>query len=135
MDTGTTKAWFMFHKNARPSFGSISTAANLESPQQTASTPTRLTLVAPGASAGSSGTPQSPSLSPLVEFVAIAAPRCSSFLAEAAVLVLVFALLDRFIAHGSIGRLWLLTAAALSLSLLAASIATDFTSRRWLRAH
>ena len=119
----------MFHKNARSSFGSELPASNQ---QQTATTPTRLTLVSPG----SAGPPQSDrSPSPLIDLIAISAHRCSSFFAEAAVLVLVLALLDRFMARGRVEMVWVLTAFSISLGLLAASIATDFTARRWLKAH
>jgi hypothetical protein len=71
--------------------------------------------------------------SPLFELLAVAAPRCSSFFAEAAVLVLVLALLDRFMLKGRMELNWVICAFAISLGLLAASIFTDFSSRRWLR--
>jgi len=77
--------------------------------------------------------PQTPS--PLIDLVAIAAHRCSSFFAEAAVLVLVFALLDRFLLKGHLEPHWVIEAFTFSLMLLAASIATDFSSRRWLKRH
>jgi hypothetical protein len=77
--------------------------------------------------------PQTPS--PLIDLVAIAAHRCSSFFAEAAVLVLVFALLDRFLLKGHLELHWVIEAFTFSLMLLAASIATDFSSRRWLKRH
>lgn len=71
----------------------------------------------------------------MFELLAISAHRCSSFFAEAAVLVLVLALLDRFMLKGRMEINWVLSAFAISLMLLAASIATDFTARRWLKVH
>jgi hypothetical protein len=69
------------------------------------------------------------------ELVTIASRRCSSFFAEAAVLVLVFGILDFFFQRGHISLLWAAGAISLSVALLAASVATDFTARRWLGAH
>ncbi len=71
--------------------------------------------------------------SPLSELLAVAAPRCSSFFAEAAVLVLVLALLDRFMLKGRMELNWVICAFAISFGLLAASVLTDFSSRRWLQ--
>jgi hypothetical protein len=68
-----------------------------------------------------------------LDLLTVAAPRCSSFFAEAAVLVLVLALLDRFMLKGRMEFNWVASAFAISLGLLAASIATDFSSRRWLQ--
>ena len=73
--------------------------------------------------------------SPLLDFIAIAAPRCSSFFAEAAVLVLVLALLDRFMLKGRMELNWVISAFSISVALLAASIFMDFSSRRWLKRH
>jgi hypothetical protein len=47
--------------------------------------------------------------------------------------VLVLALLDRFMLKGRMELNWVVSAFAISLGLLAASIATDFSFRRWLR--
>lgn len=69
------------------------------------------------------------------EFAVIAAGRCSSFFAEAAVLVLVFGILDLLIQRGHIGMAWIAGALGVSLALLGASIATDFTAYRWLKAN
>jgi hypothetical protein len=117
----------MFHKNVLTSLGSVS-------PQQIpASSPlpiNRIALVPPGG-----GTPPQTKPSPLFDFIAIAAPRCSSFFAEAAVLVLVLALLDRFMLKGRMELNWVISAFAISVALLAASIFTDFSSRRWLKRH
>lgn len=63
------------------------------------------------------------------------AHRCSAFFAEAAVLVLVLGILDRFLASNRIELRWISGAFAIALGLLAASIATDVSARRWLRAH
>ncbi len=73
--------------------------------------------------------------SKLVELAVIASRRCSSFLAEAAVLVLVFGILDYFMLRGRIELPWIVGALAISLGLLAASIATDFGAQRWIKAH
>ena len=70
-----------------------------------------------------------------LELFAIAARRCSAFFAEAAVLVLVFGILDFFMLKGKIELGWVGGAFAISLCLLAASIGTDFSARRWLGAH
>ncbi|NYF79463.1 hypothetical protein [Granulicella arctica] len=125
----------MFHKNALNSARSISTALPVpqeQYSQQNPSNPVRLTLV----SSGSGGTPQTQAVSSsLVDLIAISAHRCSAFFAEAAVLVLVLALLDRFMAKGRMEMGWIVSAFAISLVLLAASIVTDFTARRWLKAH
>jgi hypothetical protein len=73
--------------------------------------------------------------SPLFDLIAISAHRCSSFFAEASVLVLVLALLDRFMMKGRLEPGWVLSAFVLGFMLLAASIATDFLARRWLQRH
>ena len=126
------KGLFMFHKIVSNSIRSISTpspdAAN--DSQQSSKIAPRLILVPPG---GGSSAPKTPT--PLFELIAISAHRCSSFFAEAAVLVLVLALLDRFMLKGRMEINWVLSAFTISLVLLVASIATDFTARRWLKAH
>jgi hypothetical protein len=71
----------------------------------------------------------------LFDLVAIASRRCSAFFAEAAVLVLVFGVLDYFMLKGRIELPWIIGALAISFGLLAASIAMDFTAQRWVRAH
>jgi hypothetical protein len=127
----------MFHKNVLSSAGSGSTASPFllkHLPQQNPSQSLRPILVSP-ISSGDDGTPLQPASSRLVDLVAISAHRCASFFAEAAVLVLVLALLDRFMAKGSMSSGWILSTITLSLTLLAASVATDFTARRWLKAH
>ena len=70
-----------------------------------------------------------------LELVLIASRRCSSFFAEAAVLVLVFGILDYFMLKGRIELPWILGALAIFLGLLAASVAMDFTAVRWIKAH
>jgi len=122
----------MFHKNASNSIRSISTPAThvANDSQQSSSTAPRLVLVP---SAGGGSNQKTPA--PLFELIAISAHRCSSFFAEAAVLVLVLALLDRFMLKGRMEIGWVLSAFAISLMLLAASIATDFSAQRWLKAH
>ncbi len=69
------------------------------------------------------------------ELIAILSRRCSSFFAEAAVLVLVFGILDFFFQHGRVSLPWAAGAIGLSVALLLASVATDFTAGRWLGAH
>ncbi|WP_158793529.1 hypothetical protein [Granulicella sp. L60] len=115
----------MFHKNVLSSLRSVP-SQQLQSVQTTAP---QLILLPPGG-----GAPKK-SPSPLFDLVAIAAHRCSSFFAEAAVLVLVLALLDRFMLKGRMELNWVVSAFTISLLLLAASIATDFSSRRWLKRH
>jgi hypothetical protein len=73
--------------------------------------------------------------SALPELVAIASRRCSSFFAEAAVLVLVFGILDFFFQRGHISLAWAGGAIFISIALLAASVATDYTPSRWRGAH
>ncbi len=76
-----------------------------------------------------------PQPAPFYELAVITARRCSSFFAEAAVLVLVFGILDFFMLKGRIELHWIVGALAISLVLLAASIAMDFSAQRWMKAH
>jgi hypothetical protein len=69
------------------------------------------------------------------DLILIASRRCSSFFAEAAVLVLVFGVLDYFMLKGRIELPWIIGALAISVGLLAASIATDFAAHSWKNAH
>ena len=78
--------------------------------------------------------PRSASTS-LFELAVITSRRCSAFFAEAAVLVLVFGILDYFMLKGRIELAWILLAIGASLTLLAASIATDFAAHHWVKAH
>jgi hypothetical protein len=119
----------MFHKNVSNSVRSHFTPA-ADAVLQSQPQPTRLVLVP----SGGSGSPKSSS-SGLVDLIEISAHRCSSFFAEAAVLVLVLALLDRFMLKGHVELAWILSAFAISIILLTASIATEFSARRWLKAH
>jgi hypothetical protein len=73
--------------------------------------------------------------STMFELAIITSRRCSSFFAEAAVLVLVFGILDFFILKGRIDLAWIAGALGISLVLLAASIAMDFSAHRWMKAH
>lgn len=82
----------------------------------------------PGAGAQRTG-------SAVPELVAIASRRCSAFFAEAAVLVLVFGILDFFLQRGRMELGWVAGALGISVALLAVSVGTDFTARRWLGAH
>jgi hypothetical protein len=123
----------MFHKNVLNSLRSVSPHQIPESPQtppQTPASPVRLALVPPGGGVISKKSP-----SPLFDLIAIAAHRCSSFFAEAAVLVLVLALLDRFMLKGRMELNWVVSAFTISLALLVASVLTEFSSRRWLQLH
>jgi hypothetical protein len=79
--------------------------------------------------------PAAQSATPLLELVAITSRRCSSFFAEAAVLVLVFGILDYLMLKGRIEVPWILGALAISLALLGGSIVMDFTAHRWMKAH
>jgi hypothetical protein len=117
----------MFHKNVLTSLGSVSPQ---QIPDSSPLPNNRIALVPSGG-----GTPPQTKPSPLLDFIAIAAPRCSSFFAEAAVLVLVLALLDRFMLKGRMELNWVISAFAISVALLAASIFMDFSSRRWLKRH
>jgi hypothetical protein len=116
----------MFHKNVLNAANASSLAAS--GSIQTTNNPARLVLVPSG---GGSAPQKRPS--PLIDLIAISAHRCSSFFAEAAVLVLVLALLDRFMLKGRMELSWVITAFGISLALLAASIATEFSARRWLQ--
>jgi hypothetical protein len=73
--------------------------------------------------------------SSLLDLAVITSRRCSSFFAEAAVLVLVFGILDYFMLKGRIELPWIVGALSISLGLLGASIAMDFSAQRWIKAH
>ncbi len=131
----------MLHKHVSNSIRSLHSSSplgpqpssrRLRSPYSQTSSPSapRLVLVPSGGGNEPSKTP-----SPLLDLLSISAHRCSAFFAEAAVLVLVLALLDRFMLKGRLEAGWVLSAFSISLLLLAASIATDFSARRWLKAH
>lgn len=70
-----------------------------------------------------------------LDLVSIVSRRCSAFFAEAAVLVLVFGILDYMMLKGRIELEWIVGALAISLFLLAASILMDLTAQRWIKAH
>ena len=70
-----------------------------------------------------------------LDLVAIVSRRCSAFFAEAAVLVLVFGILDYMMLKGRIELPWIVGALGISLLLLAASILMDLTAHRWIKAH
>ncbi len=128
----------MFHKNVAHSLRSHSSSPLGPQPLFPDSQPSsvanvtgpRLVLLP----AGGDGSSQKTS-SALIDLISISAHRCSAFFAEAAVLVLVLALLDRFMLKGRMEIGWAISAFSISLILLTASIATEFTARRWLRAH
>jgi hypothetical protein len=131
----------MLHKLVSNSLGSLHSSSPLgpqptpqlsSSPYAQTSTPSapRLVLVPSGG-----GNEPSKAPSPFLDLLSISAHRCSAFFAEAAVLVLVLALLDRFMLKGHLEAGWILSAFSISLLLLAASIATEFSARRWLKAH
>ena len=71
----------------------------------------------------------------MLELVLLSLRRGSSFFAEAAVLVRVFGILDYFMLKGRIELPWIIGALAISLGLLAGSVAMDFSARRWMKAH
>jgi hypothetical protein len=127
----------MLHPLVANSLGSLHSSSPLgpqpsstSFPQTSTPSAPRLVLVPSGGGNEPSKTP-----SPLLDLLSISAHRCSSFFAEAAVLVLVLALLDRFMLKGHLEAGWVLSAFTISLLLLAASIATEFSARRWLKAH
>jgi hypothetical protein len=90
--------------------------------------PAGLTLVSARPQASRPGTS-------LLDLAIITSRRCSTFFAEAAVLVLVFGILDFFILKGRIELPWIAGALGISLALLAASVMMDFTAHRWIKAH
>ena len=110
----------MFHKNA----------VSFENSNSSASSPNNLRLMpsAPAERPANSATRVS-------DLLIITSRRCSAFFAEAAVLVLVFGLLDYFMLKGRIELAWILLAIGASLTLLAASIATDLAAHHWIKAH
>jgi hypothetical protein len=116
----------MFHAKL---FKSSGEAAPLQ--KRAAMNGTGLTLVSPNASAMAS----SPSRYALLELAIFAARRCSSFFAEASVLVLVFGILDLFMLKGRVELSWIVGSLAISVGLLLASIAMDFSAHRWIKAH
>jgi hypothetical protein len=71
----------------------------------------------------------------LLDLLMIASRRCSAFFAEAAVLVLVFGILDYCLLKGHIELAWIIGALGISAGLLAASILMDYTAQRWVKAH
>ncbi|HSY35288.1 MAG TPA: hypothetical protein VK814_06015 [Acidobacteriaceae bacterium] len=109
----------MFHKNA----------VRFTNPISSASTPDNLHLMP------SVSTDRPARTATHLDLLIITSRRCSAFFAEAAVLVLVFGLLDYFMLKGRIELAWILLAIGASLTLLAASIATDFAAHHWVKAH
>lgn len=71
----------------------------------------------------------------LPDLLATAAHRSAAFFAEAAVLVLVLGILDRLLARGHLELPWIAGIFLATVALLTASILTDVSARRWLRAH
>ena len=69
----------------------------------------------------------------LPDLLQIAANRVSSFLAEAAVLVLVLGILERFLARERFELRWAGGASLISLGLLAGSIGLEWSARGWQR--
>ena len=70
-----------------------------------------------------------------LDLISIVSRRCSAFFAEAAVLVLVFGILDYLMLKGRIELPWIVGAFAISVFLLAVSILMDLTAQRWIKAH
>ncbi len=68
----------------------------------------------------------------LEEFVRVSSHRVAAFLAEAAVLVLVLGILDRFLASNRFELHWVGGAFVISTLLLASSIALELSARLWL---
>ncbi len=108
----------MFHKNvSKPNLLSASTSTGIH----------LVPNLSPSANA--------PAASSFLDLLIIASRRCSAFFAEAAVLVLVFGILDFCLLKGRIELHWIIGALAISLGLLAASITMDFTAHRWVKSH
>lgn len=118
----------MFYKNATRSSELGNTGSNGPNPTVRAS---RLSLVRGVSGRGAI----SKHSSPMLDLVVIAGRRCSSFFAEAAVLVLVFGILDFLMLKGRIELAWITGALAISLFLLAASVLMDFAAHRCIKAH
>ena len=114
------KRCLMFHNRfARPATGSAPNASD----------PTRSIHIAErGVRSGSTPTMN-------LDVIAIVSRRCSAFFAEAAVLVLVFGILDYIMLKGRIELPWIVGALAISVVLLAVSILMDLTAHRWIKAH
>jgi hypothetical protein len=119
----------MFHKNVLPAPNAVTSIFPPSNSEHIQTSP-RLTLVPSGG-----GVIPQKSSSALFDLISISAHRCASFFAEAAVLVLVLALLDRFLIRGNLTSGWVIGAFTLSLLLLAASIGTELSARRWLQRH
>jgi hypothetical protein len=113
----------MLHKN-------VPTPLSNVAPTTTPNQNPGLSLVPPATPRRQVSAPSS-----LLDLAVIVSRRCSSFFAEAAVLVLVFGILDFFILKGRIDLTWIVGALAISFGLLAASIAMDFSAHRWIKAH
>ncbi len=79
--------------------------------------------------------PGTPAREPLLpDLIRVSAHRCAAFFAEAAVLVFVLGILDRYLAKDRLEFGWIAGAFLASLTLLAASILTDLSARRWLQS-
>jgi hypothetical protein len=128
----------MFHKIAvtpiRNSYTPAVSAQEGDPIQQTVRQPSPRISLVPSTASGGRGVLEEGS-SAFFDFISVSAQRCASFFAEAAVLVLVLALLDRFMLKGRMEMGWVVGAFSISLALLAASISTDFSARRWLKRH
>lgn len=72
---------------------------------------------------------------PGLDLIQVLSRRCSSFCAEAAVLVLVFGLLDYFMMKGHIELGWIAGALLISVALLGLSIVIEVGAHRWIKAH
>jgi hypothetical protein len=125
------KGLFMLYKNV----SKIASDVSASTPNPTPYKHARLSLVVPSADTNRGAQTESRSSSSLLDLAVITSRRCSSFFAEAAVLVLVFGILDFFILKGRIELSWIVGALAISVGLLTASIATDFSAHRWIKAH
>jgi hypothetical protein len=124
------KGLFMLHKNV----SKVESDVSASTPNPTSTKHARLSLVVPSTE-GRRNLHAGNGRSSLLDLAVIISRRCSSFFAEAAVLVLVFGILDFFILKGRIEASWIVGALAISIGLLAASIATDFSAHRWIKAH
>jgi hypothetical protein len=124
----------MFHHKLSSSEASAQNTLTPVDFKQAASTPQTSSTLLKLVRRGPSLKPGKPAPA-LLDLAIIAARRCSSFFAEAAVLVLVFGILDYFMLKGRIELAWIAGALAISVALLAASVAMDFSAHRWIKAH
>ena len=114
----------------RKHLSSVSLSPSSTEAEQPALASRLILLPATGPQAASARTLDRPGL--LEEFVRISSHRVAAFLAEAAVLVLVFGILDRFLTSSRLELHWVGGAFMISTILLVASVALELSARLWL---